>query len=62
VAWGDEATIAKRIREHLDGGADHVLLQPLGHLDEAFRQLESLAPAVRADVVEPAAPYRIPPN
>jgi probable F420-dependent oxidoreductase len=46
VAWGDEATIAKRVREHLDGGADHVLLQPLGDLGEALRQLESLAPAV----------------
>jgi probable F420-dependent oxidoreductase len=46
VAWGDEATIAERVREHLDGGADHVLLQPLGHLDGALRQLESLTPAV----------------
>ncbi|MDQ6671544.1 MAG: TIGR03620 family F420-dependent LLM class oxidoreductase [Chloroflexota bacterium] len=46
VAWGDEANIARRVREHLDGGADHVLLQPLGDLDAALRQLESLAPAV----------------
>jgi hypothetical protein len=30
----------------LDGGADHVLLQPLGNLGEALRQLEELAPAV----------------
>jgi probable F420-dependent oxidoreductase len=46
VAWGDEADVARRVREHLDGGADHVLLQPLGDLNEALRQLESLAPAV----------------
>lgn len=46
VAWGNAADVARRVREHLDGGADHVLLQPLGDLDEALRQLESLAPAV----------------
>jgi probable F420-dependent oxidoreductase len=46
VAWGDAAAIARRVREHLDGGADHVLLQPLGDLDAALRQLEHLAPAV----------------
>jgi probable F420-dependent oxidoreductase len=44
VAWGDEASIAKRVREHPDGGADTVLLQPLGDLGEALRQLERLAP------------------
>jgi hypothetical protein len=41
VAWGDEPTIAKRVREHLDAGTNHVLLQPLGDLNEALRQLES---------------------
>ena len=46
VAWGDEEAIATRVREHLDGGADHVLLQPLGDLGAALRQLEVLAPAV----------------
>jgi probable F420-dependent oxidoreductase len=46
VAWGNESDIAKRVTEHLDGGADHVLLQPLGPLDQAVRQLEALAPAV----------------
>ncbi|MGP8205950.1 MAG: TIGR03620 family F420-dependent LLM class oxidoreductase [Acidimicrobiales bacterium] len=46
VAWGNEADIAKRVTEHIDAGADHVLLQPLGSLDEAVRQLEALAPAV----------------
>jgi probable F420-dependent oxidoreductase len=43
VAWGNEADIAKRVAEHIDAGADHVLLQPLGTLDEALRQLEALA-------------------
>lgn len=46
VAWGDADAIAARVREHLDGGADHVVLQPLGDLDAALRQLEVLAPAV----------------
>jgi len=40
VACGDEPTIAKRVREHLAAGANHVLLQPLGELNEALRQLE----------------------
>ena len=42
VAWGTAEDIAERVREHLDGGADHVLLQPLGDLNEAVRQLELL--------------------
>jgi hypothetical protein len=46
VAWGDEEDIARRVREHLDGGADHVLLQPLGALPQALGQLEALAPAL----------------
>jgi probable F420-dependent oxidoreductase len=46
VAWGAPEDIAKRAQEHLDGGADHVLLQPLGDLGHALRQLEVLAPAV----------------
>ncbi len=46
VAWGDEEAIARRVREHLEGGADHVLLQPLGDLDTAIRQLEALGPAL----------------
>jgi probable F420-dependent oxidoreductase len=46
VGWGDAGVVARRIREHLEGGADHVLLQPLGDLSEALRQLESLAPMV----------------
>jgi probable F420-dependent oxidoreductase len=27
VAWGDEAAIARRVRQHLDAGADHVCVQ-----------------------------------
>jgi probable F420-dependent oxidoreductase len=46
VAWGAPQYIAKRAREHLDSGADHVLLQPLGDLGDALRQLDVLAPAV----------------
>jgi probable F420-dependent oxidoreductase len=30
VAWGDEAAIRARVQEHLEAGADHVVLQPLG--------------------------------
>jgi probable F420-dependent oxidoreductase len=29
VAWGDEDAILERLREHLDAGADHVVVQPL---------------------------------
>jgi probable F420-dependent oxidoreductase len=46
VVWGDEAAVAGRVKEHLDGGADHVLVQPLGEFDRALRHLERLAPAV----------------
>ncbi|MET9123425.1 TIGR03620 family F420-dependent LLM class oxidoreductase [Streptomyces sp. NPDC004528] len=46
VAWGDETDVVRRIQEHLDAGADHVLLQPLGDVGEVVAQLERLAPAV----------------
>jgi alkanesulfonate monooxygenase SsuD/methylene tetrahydromethanopterin reductase-like flavin-dependent oxidoreductase (luciferase family) len=43
-ACGDEATIAARVREHLDAGADHVVVQPLGpNLPTLLDQLESLS-------------------
>ena len=29
VAWGDDAAIRRRVREHLDAGADHVCIQPV---------------------------------
>jgi probable F420-dependent oxidoreductase len=50
VAWGNEGDIADRVRSHLDSGADHVLLQPLGDLEAALRQLEILAPALVSDL------------
>jgi probable F420-dependent oxidoreductase len=47
VAWGDVDAVAVRVRAHLDAGADHVLLQPLGpDAKAAARQLAELAPAV----------------
>ena len=51
VAWGDEDTIASRVREHLDAGADHVSVQVLGRNDEERRSLPAdtwrrLAPAL----------------
>jgi probable F420-dependent oxidoreductase len=30
VCWGDEDSVARRVREHLEAGADHVCLQVLG--------------------------------
>jgi hypothetical protein len=54
VAWGDEAAIVARIREHLDAGADHVCLQPVTNVrplqdgpdDGAIELLTRLAPAL----------------
>ncbi|WP_101787293.1 TIGR03620 family F420-dependent LLM class oxidoreductase [Nonomuraea indica] len=48
IAWGDPAAVVKRVRDHLDAGADHVVLQPLGatgpDLADAVLQLRALAP------------------
>ena len=47
VAWGDEATIRNRVREHLDAGATHVCLQQLLPKDARIPQadwLEALSP------------------
>jgi hypothetical protein len=49
VAWGKEGDIADRVKEHLDAGADHVLLQPLGDLVAVLQQLEILAPTLIGD-------------
>ncbi|HWE67067.1 MAG TPA: LLM class F420-dependent oxidoreductase [Acidimicrobiales bacterium] len=46
VAWGDEGAIDRRVQEHISGGADHVVLQPLGDLDSALEQLAALAPTL----------------
>jgi probable F420-dependent oxidoreductase len=47
VAWGDEETIAGRVREHRDAGADHVCIQVLSE-EGMFprRDWRALAPAV----------------
>ncbi|SDL83355.1 TIGR03620 family F420-dependent LLM class oxidoreductase [Nonomuraea jiangxiensis] len=45
LAWGEEDAVARRLRDHLDAGADHVLLHPLaGDLTATVDQLERLAP------------------
>lgn len=47
VAWGDEKTIAERIRAHRDAGASHVCIQPLhpeGKPIPDERILEALSP------------------
>jgi probable F420-dependent oxidoreductase len=47
VAWGDEEAITGRVREHLDGGADHVAIQAYSEsANAALAQLERLAPAL----------------
>jgi probable F420-dependent oxidoreductase len=50
VVWGDEATIAARIQEHRDAGADHVCIQVLTDNPRAFptEQWRALAPALAA--------------
>ncbi len=50
VAWGDEASIERRIRAHHDAGADHVCIQPLhpdGQPLPDWRILEAMAPGKR---------------
>jgi probable F420-dependent oxidoreductase len=47
VAWGDEHAIGRRVREHLDAGADHVAIQAYSeNADGALAQLELLAPTL----------------
>jgi probable F420-dependent oxidoreductase len=47
VLWGDAATIAKRLAEVLDAGADHVLLTPSAPtFESAVDILAELAPEV----------------
>jgi probable F420-dependent oxidoreductase len=50
VAWGGEEAIAARVREHLDAGADHVCVQPIGRDGDplGLEQLRRLAPALLA--------------
>jgi probable F420-dependent oxidoreductase len=47
VAWGDVDAIRARVGEHLDAGADTVLIQPLpADTESTLDQLRELAPAV----------------
>ena len=48
VVWGDEATIATRVQEQRDAGADHVCIQVLTEDPRAFptEQWRALAPAL----------------
>jgi probable F420-dependent oxidoreductase len=49
VAWGDEAAIGKRVRQHLNAGASHVVLQPITAspgAKDAIEQFTRLAAAV----------------
>ncbi len=48
VVWGDEATIAARVQEHRDAGANHVCIQVLTEDPREFpqEQWRALAPAL----------------
>jgi len=48
VAWGDVEAIRRRVREHLDAGADHVCIQPVPRQagDLGLDQLRELASAL----------------
>jgi len=46
VAWGTPDDVRARIDAHLEAGADHVPIQPLGRLDRQLDQLRTLAPVV----------------
>jgi probable F420-dependent oxidoreductase len=46
LAWGDEATIERRIQEHLDAGATHVPIVPVNPVNPAlpcFRAIDAFA-------------------
>ena len=53
VAWGDEAAIADRVREHWDAGADHVCIQALS----ATAGEEGVWPAPDIASLEKLAPF-----
>jgi probable F420-dependent oxidoreductase len=50
VAWGDVDAIGRRVRQHLDAGADHVCVQVLrdDESDPAVEDLRELLPALLA--------------
>jgi probable F420-dependent oxidoreductase len=48
VPWGDAQTVAARIHEHLDAGADHVCIQVVAaHHDFPLVEYRELASALR---------------
>lgn len=49
---GTPEHVAQRIIEHLDAGADHVLVSPFGDLASVVDQLERLAPALDATYLQ----------
>jgi probable F420-dependent oxidoreductase len=46
IPHGSAEQIAEAVRAHLDAGADHVALQPLGHGDTPVVDYEALAKAL----------------
>lgn len=53
-ACGDQTVIATRVREHLDAGADHVVLQPAGaDLPGLLDQLEHITVDGRSALSRP---------
>ena len=52
VAWGDEATVARRVHEHHEAGADHVCIQVVTAPDDTASMpmdvWRALAPALTA--------------
>jgi hypothetical protein len=40
VAWGDDAAVANRVREHHKAGADHVCVQVLTQTGDVFPRAE----------------------
>lgn len=49
IPWGDAATIAERVRAHLDAGADHVCVQVVADFFKfPMAQYRELAPALAA--------------
>ena len=49
IPWGDAATVAERVRAHLDAGADHVCVQVVADFFTfPLAQYRELAPALSA--------------
>ena len=48
VAWGDEEAVRGRVLEHLEAGADHVCVQPIGRGPDTLgvEELRRLGPAL----------------